>query len=469
MVIRTFFDKNNTIVLNGVINTGKNPVTELFYGGGIFETNLYSRFLFHFDEKRLLDLYTDGTFTDLSKLKHTLKLTNTSSFDERLLNNTYQGKERTTSFDLIVFKINENWDEGTGYDYSDNILINGDSKISTSPSTWANPTTGIFWQNGSGIYSGSPSGITIGTQHFSDGNENLEIDITEYVNGILTGDTNYGLGIAYARQYELTLTTNLQYVGFLTRHTQTFYEPYVETVYTNHIKDDRNNFFLDKPNKLYLYVNLAGNPTNLDNLPEVDIYDENEELYLSYASSEVNHVTKGVYSIDITVPSEDFEKGILLYDVWSNIVINGVSRPEISLKFELKDSMEYYNIGDSDSLPKKVGLSIAGLNNQDKIKRGDIKKVIVSTRIPYTVEQTQYINNLKYRLYVREGKNELTVTDFQDIEMTSNYNYFLLDTSSLIPNTYYLDILVESNLEVTTLKNVINFDIVSQSNARQSQ
>ena len=35
MVIRTFFDKNNTIVSNQYVNTGLNPVTELFYGGAI--------------------------------------------------------------------------------------------------------------------------------------------------------------------------------------------------------------------------------------------------------------------------------------------------------------------------------------------------------------------------------------------------------------------------------------------------
>jgi hypothetical protein len=46
-----------------------------------------------------------------------------------------------------------------------------------------------------------------------------------------------------------------------------------------------------------------------------------------------------------------------------------------------------------------------------KIKRGDIRKVIVSARIPYTVEQTQIISGLKYRLYVSEGSAELTVID----------------------------------------------------------
>ena len=37
MVIRTFFDKNNTIVSNLDVNTGLNPVSELFYGGAIGE------------------------------------------------------------------------------------------------------------------------------------------------------------------------------------------------------------------------------------------------------------------------------------------------------------------------------------------------------------------------------------------------------------------------------------------------
>ena len=469
MVIKTYFDKNNTIVKNSTVNTARNPVTELFYGGADGE-NKYSRFLFHFDEKRLVSLYTGGTFTDLSKLKHTLKLTNTGSFDKRLLNDSMDTKRRTTSFDLIVFKVNQHWDEGTGYDYEICDKIYGDCAYATTPSNWFFSKTAENWANGTGVYSGSPASITIGTQHFDAGNENFEVDITEYVNGLLTGDTNYGLGIAYSLPYELSSTRELQYVGFFTRYTQTFYEPYVETVYENHIKDDRNNFYLDKLNKLYLYVNLAGNPTNLDEIPTVEISDVDGNLFSSYTQSDVTHVTKGVYSIDILVPTtEDITPDYLFNDIWGNIKINGVTRPNIELSFQLRDSLEYYNIGSSDSLPKKVGLSIAGISSQEKIKRGDIRKVIVSTRIPYTVEQTQQITNLKYRIYVREGRNELNVIDFQPVEIATNYNYFLLDTASLLPNTYYLDVLVESNLEVTTIKNVINFDIVSESNLRISQ
>jgi hypothetical protein len=106
----------------------------------------------------------------------------------------------------------------------------------------------------------------------------------------------------------------------------------------------------------------------------------------------------------------------LFTDVWGDININDVSRPDVSLNFQLRDSLEYYNIGNSDFLPKKIGISVAGISSQEKIKRGDIRKIIVSTRIPYTVEQTQYVDNLKYRIYVKEGKNELTVIDFEQIQ-----------------------------------------------------
>lgn len=468
MVLHTYFDKNNTIVNNINVNTGLNPVSELYYGGAVGE-NQYSRLLFHFDETRLVDLYSGGTFTDLTKLKHTLRLTNTGSFDKALLNGTMGGKDRASSFDLIVFKLNQPFDNGVGYDYQICDLLNGECAFSNEPSNWIYAQTGIDWANGTGVYSGSPSAITVTTQHFDKGNENIEMDITAYVNGLLTGDTNYGLGVAYARQFELTNKSTLQYVGFFTNNTQTFYEPYIETIYSNHIEDDRNNFFLDKNNKLYLYVNLAGNPTNLDNTPSVVVYDQDDVIFSAYSSSAVTHVTKGVYCVDIIVPTNATNDNTMYSDVWSGITINGVSRPPISLNLALKDSSGYYNTGDNNMLPRKVAVSISGVQNKEKIKRGDVRKVIVSARIPYTVEQTQNISGLQYRLYVSEGSSELTVIDFQPVEMANNHYYFLLDTNSLIPNVYYLDVLATSNQEVTTIKNVLQFEIVNQVDLRKGQ
>jgi len=467
MVTRTYFDRNTTIIQQKYTNVGLNPIFELYYGGAD-AANSYTRVIFQFDETKLKSLYTGGTYTDLSKLTHTLRMTNTGAFDTDLLGKTTcAGKERACSFDLIVFPITQNWDEGTGYDYGDCTYI-GEGSQSFCPANWFEAQTNTPWTDASGIFSGTST--VLATQHFEQGNENIEIDITNVVNGYLTGDTNYGLGLAFTRTLEVTETTNHKYVGFFTRHTQTFYEPFVETIYDCHINDNRNNFYLDKPNKLYLYTNLAGTPTNLDANPSVVITDGNGDVFSAITSSAVTHVTKGVYCIDITVPTTtDNTDCIGFTDTWAGITIGGVSRPDIELDFILKDSSGYYNLGDGDSLPKKVGLTVSGIHSDEKIYRGDVRKVIISTRIPYTIEQTQSVDSLKYRLYVKEGRNEYTVIDFQNVEMANNYNYFLLDTASLIPGIYYLDIKVDSNLEVTTMKEKLSFEIVSQSELRISQ
>lgn len=469
MVVRTYFDRNNTIIYNSTINTGRNPVAELFYGGRDAE-NKYSRLLFYFDESNIKDLYTGGTYSDISKLTHTLKLTNTGSFDKELLGSaTCDGKDRACSFDLILFSLDQNWDEGNGYDYDAcSIFLGGEASTSNCPSNWINAQTNIFWSGGNGTYTGSTTPLA--TIHFEQGNENIDLDITTIVNGYLTGGTNYGLGLAFTRSLELTETGTYQYVGFFTRHTHSFYEPYVETVYNNHITDDRANFYLDKTNKLYLYVNLGGEPTNLDTNPSVQIFDNDGVVYSSITSSAVTHVTKGVYSVEVNIPTSSAATDCYIFnDVWSGILINGISRPSVTLDIPLIDSAKYYNIGDNDTLPQKYGFNVSGIRRGEKIKRGDIRRVNVTARIPYTTNQTSVIDGLQYRLYVKEGRNELTVIDFQDVERAYNYNYFLLHTESLIPNTYYLDVKVTSNNEVSTIKDTLSFEIVSQSELRISQ
>ena len=48
-----------------------------------------------------------------------------------------------------------------------------------------------------------------------------------------------------------------------------------------------------------------------------------------------------------------------------------------------------------------------------------------------------------------------------------NYNYFLLDTASLVPSRYYIDIKATSSYEVKTTKSIISFDITSQVDERK--
>lgn len=471
MVIRTYFDRNNTLIYNQPVNTGKNPVCELFFGGNL-ESNsrYYSRHIFQFDIQKIIDYRNNGMYPDLNKLTHTLRMVNTGAFDAELLGtHTADGKDRTSSFNLNLFEVNQPWDEGVGYDFPGQKFFSSiDQNVeSYDPSNWAESETGVGWSGGSGVFDVWSAATIVGTQHFEDGNENLEIDVTTIVNNYLTGATNNGLGIAYDESLEVSILSNLKYVGFFTRHTQTFYEPYVETRYSDTIIDNRGNFYLDKLNKLYLYVNVGGVPTDVDTMSgmTVTINDNDDTLFSSYTSSDITHVSQGIYSIDLLVPTTSV--GCVLYeDVWSGITINGISRPGVELEFELKDSSEYYNIGSDVSKPKNFIFNISGIRKNERIKRGDIRKVVVMAKVPYTVNQQEVLDSLEYRLYIKEGSAQYTVIDYTPVDMAFNHNFFLLETDSLVPQTYFLDVKATSNYEVTTSENVISFDITNQVDAR---
>lgn len=460
MVVRTFFDRNNTIVNNQVVNTGQNPVAELFYGDPTDQS--FSRLLFQFELDRLEAFRTDGLFPNLSNFTHTLRMTNTGAFDLDVMGKEFKGMDRSSSFDLVLYKLEQEWDEGVGYDYYKTPLVMGELSISTAPSNWFESNVNISWAQQGAV----PSGATaIATQHFEHGNENLEMDITTYVNSVLTGGTNYGLVLAYTSDLEATTRDSGQYVGFFTRHTQTFYEPHVESIYDDTIRDDRYNFYLDKDNRLYLYSNIGGTPTNLDNLPEVVIYDDVDNVVVSGTSVSAS---RGVYYFEVNIPNNGENDCTLFRDVWSNISVNGNSRPDVEMEFSVK-SEGYFNIGSEPSESKEYLFGVTGVRYGETIKRGDIRKVIATAKIPYTSQQMAYLDNVEYRLYVKEGNNQFTVIDYQPLNMSHNQNYFLLDTMSLLPNTYYLDIKYSYEYEVKTLNEAIKFDIVSQSDLRKSQ
>jgi len=463
MLIRSYIDKNNTIIKNTQINTGRNPIAELYYGGKDTTTD-YTRHLLYFDVTDLQNRYTSGELGDLSKVVHTLRMTNSSFFDKDLqAQKLLDGKQRTSSFDLVLFRVNKEWDEGCGYDYQQVLSFESEDNITfvESSSNWLNSETTTQWDDG-GVYSGSPSGITVATQHFDKGNEDISMVITDEVNSLITGGTtNYGYGVAFERDLELLIKNPSQYVGFFTRHTQTYYEPFLETVYNDPIRDDRKNFYAGKTNRLYFYVNVGGQPTNLDNNPSVVIKDSNGSTFSAITSAQTIQTTTGIYYVDVFVPITQ-ENCVLFTDTWGDIKINGIDRPDVTLDFEIKSDDIYYNFGDSESLPIEYEVSLSGIKRDEKIKRGDKRKVFVNARLPYTINQSSVIDGLQYRLWIREGTTQVNVIDWEDVNRAFLRNYFILDTSWFIPNEYYIDIKLTSNELVKTYTTKLKFSVVNQ-------
>ena len=527
---RSYFNKNNTIIGSSTVNTARNPVTQLFYGKNItrscIQTNLtadtcgtscepflgpiteatghtcdgqtgytlttltgftsanvhgFSRFLFSLDLSELsqkiknccIDV-TGGT----QNVNHTLRMTNTSSFDDSLLNGTVlmDDTRRATSFTLMLFKVtgDTNWAEGVGYDY---LVADGmfapefDQTYSKRPSNWFSSTTLTSWTN-EGVYNNVlPSTYEVlATQYFDLGNEDIKFDdvrLTNEINHQLTGSpqtiSGVTYGISYIPAFENTNTINEAYsVGFFTKYTNTFFEPFLETYYNDYINDSRGNFNLHKTNNLFLYLyDTNGQPICLQQPPMVTIRDCDDNIYLTGPSRKI---TCGVYAYKIgsiiALPTGQ-SVPVAYTDTWSLITTsNGTLLPDVTNEFIIYDNA--YSVGTTVVEPKVYGYSVSGIKLNEKIQNGDTRKVYVSTRVPYTTDHDVLVDNIKYRIYVKQGTTEVEVIPWTNVNKSFTSNYFLLDTSWMIPNEYFLDIKATSNQQVDTYRKVINFQIINE-------
>ena len=477
MIIKTYLDKVNTIIQDSKLNTGLNPISELTYG------YKNTRMLIHFDLTTLKERFKKNGVNQLTA-KHILKMTNCGIVDKNALYKVEDkmdgegAKLHASSFDLIFFLIPQEWDEGKGFDYSltffnqgytnascCNIAADSSKLIVRDGCNWYQARNGYEWAE-QGVYdnqtlskeydnfsSENGSLIVIARQHFDKGDENICVDITETVNKFINGEIeNYGIGIAYTPLTELTESVNEHYTGFFTNNTNTFFEPYLETYYDDLILDDRNNFIIDKVNRLYLYCNIDGFLTNLDVLPTCFI-DEQE--------MEVKQASEGIYYVEVLFKSNEYSPNMMYYDIWSNIQYNGVLLDDVEMDFVTKSANSYFQIGNKISENKTYKPVLYGIQYDEKIMRGDVRKVSLISKEEYKRNSLNILDKLEYRLYVKDGKREITVIDYQLVNRALNDNFFVIDTTMLIPQRYYIDIKYNLNLEEKYFTNVLNFEIVN--------
>lgn len=465
---KTYISKCNTIIKGSYANTGLNPIMELNYG------LMNTRGILYFDHTKVKKMVEDKIYPDISKLKHVLKMTNTASVNEDFINcgmldSEYNNfKQRAISFDLIFFLIPNEWDMGRGFDYVKDLYFTKNRGLSIDGSNWYKYKNYCTWSE-EGIYTtdhlsleldnftslnGNQSNIIIGYQHFDKGNEPLELDITETFNKFITGELcNYGVGIAFSPIFEDTQLEESQYVGFFTQHTNSYFEPYVETTYNDYVEDDRLNFCLDKVNRLYFYSIINGNRVNLDEMPTAEI--DGREY-------EVKQTTKGAYYIEVDFSSEQYEPDTMYYDIWKNIKYNGKQIKDVELEFVTKESTEYYNFGIPQETITDFVPSLYGINHLEKIRRGDIRRVNIDCRIPYTSNQSaDSVGTIEYRLYTMDGTREIDVIAYDKVEKAYDKYYFLINTNDLIPSRYYIDIKITYGMEEKYHRDKLEFDIVN--------
>lgn len=507
MIKHTFFTKCNTIIKGSNNNTGLNPVAELNAG------DITSRVLIYIDLTELKNAVTNGEAT-INNLTHTLKMKNCGSVNLPLFNDQKHHncmvKNRASSFDVIVFELPFNWDEGRGFDYFGDYAIDNHTIVSTNGSSWYKARTEQKW-NDEGVYSteflinelqkyGIETSVIVGTQHFDSGIEDFEIDVTDYINNVLSGDIqNYnGLGLAFSPRYEVgskyepldyipvdtndintaivkeipdhkyagaqyikkdgiyyiweTVRDDNTFISFFTNHTNTFFHPYLETINNDIVLDDRANFHLGVNNRLYFFSYGDEGPFNLDTIPTCTIND------IEYP---VKQGGKGVYYAEILLNKGSVEPDTILVDTWSNIVVNGVNMEDVDMEFVVLPFERKITLGKHTTIESyNLVPQISGVFDKEKIKIGDTREIKVDFIKEYSYGEKHIPSSAWYRVYVKEGNREIEIYPYHPLERRYDEHFIHIDSLELIPNNYHIDIMVNQNGKAKYFENCLEFTII---------
>jgi hypothetical protein len=448
-----------------------------------------TRFIFDIDFDNIRAKIADGSINPKRITKHVLHMTNTIRYaPERLGKKSYLPSiNRASSFDLNLFNVDQDWDEGSSYEFiydNHNIpFVDVVDPISIpEASNWTARTTTSGWTN-VGAYVSGITQIIGKSLHFEKGDEDIDIDVTDYINQRLfsgyTGTSAYtgssfGIGIKFADNFEALDPELRQAVAFFAKHTNTYYEPYIETTIDDTITDDRNYFYLNKDNDLYLYLNVGnGNVSYTATVNKVEIFDQDDNLLTGFTGNSIVNVSKGVYKITYKViqwngkteTQGTYPDAVLFKDKWS-LTING-RNTEYESEFYLISQDKYYAFNNSNQINfENYFFYFWGIGEKENIRAGVTKKIKLTIKELYANQNNFLPLDIEYRLFTTVGKKyELDLIPFTPVSRTNTGYEFNLDTSWLIPQDYFLQIRMK-NGDYYENKQTLSFTVISDGNIK---
>lgn len=307
------YRSNLTIKASGS-NMGASDILEVFsiYGQATLSSIETSRILVEFDTGLVQNERNSGR----------LAASGSSNFYLKMFNAKHT-QTLPKAFNLEVAALSTPWTEGTGLDmdeYKDIGVCN-----------WIANSVSSSWTSEGGDYHSDP----VYTQYLENGNEDLDVDITQIVEEWLDGTKeNHGLIV------KLTSTLENDTKSYFTKkffgRTSEFqlFRPVIEARWDSSTQDDRGAFYFssslapeaDNLNTLYMYNHIRG---RLKNIPSVN----SGTIFVSLYSGSTgptgspltlwNGETKasgsmasvGVYSVDIAFEQQSTPL-TKIYDVW---------------------------------------------------------------------------------------------------------------------------------------------------------
>ena len=269
------------------------------------------------------------------------------------------------NYKIKIYSLSESFIEGNGLDM--------ESYLDEGASSWLKRDIVNSWQTPGGLNyeeNGDILNSLISEQQFDTGEENLEVNITNYIKGYFDDLALIHQGFIIVIDESLTSGFNIQNYytkKFFSRSSEFFFKrPTIEVRTSSSDADDRGNFYTksqvlteaQNTQRIYLYNSVSGDlsdfQTPQDNEIYVKIYTDSEKTTLANLNNNIEFVgatkkSKGVYFVDLIVDNSNLEK---IYEEWfvapegdsddQNKII--LHEGEINLKkFKPMSSMESMN------------------------------------------------------------------------------------------------------------------------------
>jgi hypothetical protein len=293
------------------------------------------------------------------------------------------------------------------------------------------------------------------SQHFDLGDENISMDITEMVNSWLNGSLeNYGLGVAFAREFELISGNTRNIASFFTSKTNSANKPYIEVEYEQTINDDRDQVTNNRANRLFLYTYSGNSTANYYSAGTVNIKSPSGQNVITGLTP--TQLSTGVYYVDIFLPNAT--RGQRYSDIWEGITfVPGYDKQDYVQHFIIQDN---YYLNSSPSI-NEYTLNIYGIEGNSILSNDEVVRVFANLRVNYSQKSPSPNYDLKYRMIMNNQDETIPWTSVNKIVRNNcKEQYFDIDTSWLLNNqTYKIEFRIDELGSKRILPNTIEFAV----------
>jgi hypothetical protein len=209
-----------------------------------------------------------------------------------------------------------------------------------------------------------------------------------------------------------------------------------------------------------LYVTKGTNYYNLDSNPTVDILNSNNVPISGLTGLTTTKIRKGIYKVTFGLTGQLCDGKRFFYDKWKNLSIDNVQISDVTQKFIPKPFTGGYTFGSNPTDTDKFAIQFSGIKQNEKIKRGELKKIVINLR-SISQPRTDLYEDVYYRIFVKEGKTNVIVYDWTQFDLT-NENSFYLDTSYMIPREYFMEFKTKTHTEEIFYDEYVKFEIISE-------